>query len=630
MATINTYSSISAKTGIGGLVSGMDIDELVKNLSATSRQKLFKQEQTLQKLQWKQTAYRSVSTGLKEFQTNYLDLLSKTNFRSASFFNNVKASTVSKAISVSTTAGSAEGKMVIDKIRQLATNQTVTSGGPVSKEMTLNTLSAAEVQALEGQSLSLTLDGKVKTITFDEEFINNVEDMGFKNALQTSLDKAFGKYTNEAGVEKSYIEVAENGGVLSLKAPGSQLIVNSIGGDQNALEALGLSPGQSNKVTTYTPLMNLNIPGLTPAEDEDGNKYYEFSINGETFKFNETDSLSAVMSKINSNEKAGVTMSYSSITDKFTITAKESGAGQNIQIKDLGGSNLMESFGIINSAGSFQDMKEGKNAILVVNGEEIVRSDNRVEIDGVRIELKETSDEAITIDLKRDGSSLMDPIKKFVDDYNAMMDLMHGLTNEKVNSKYEPLSDEQKAEMSEKEVEKWEAMAKSGLLRGDRTLQDIATKFQTLMSSTFVDGVSLHNIGIESAGYGSNGKLKINEDKLTKALEEKGAEISALFTSEGGIGNKLNEVINGAIKTSGSKGQRGTLVEAAGIESTRSDTENAIYDSIERTNKLIARLKLQLASEESRLWSRFTAMETAISRLNNQSAILTQFSGGTA
>lgn len=630
MATINSYSSISAKTGIGGLVSGMDIDELVKNLSATSRQKLFKQEQALQKLQWKQTAYRSVSTGLKEFQTNYLDLLSKTNFRSASFFNNVKASTASTAISVSTSAGSAEGKMVVNKITQLATNQSITSGNSVSKGISLT--EPANVADLEGKFISLTLDGKVKTITFDDAFVAEAADKGFKVALQNVLDKTFGTYKVGEGPEESHVKVVENGGTLSLEAPGSNLMVNAIGGENEALGTLQLDGGSSNVLKTYSPLMSLNIEGLNPVGTEEP-KAYRFTINGEKFEFKTTDSLSTVMSRINSNEKAGVTIAYSALTDKFTVTAKESGAGQNILIEDghdgegEAGGNLMKALGL--TASTSVEKEKGQNAILEVNGQQIVRSSNRVEVDGVIINLKETTTQPITIELKRDSSSLMDPIKKFVDDYNAMMDLMHGLTNEKVNSKYGPLSEEQKAEMSEKEIENWEAMAKSGLLRNDRILQDISTKFQTLMSSTFVNGVSLHNIGIESAGYGANGKLKINEDKLTKALEEKGAEISALFTSEDGIGNKLNDVINGAIKTSGAQGQRGTLVEAAGIEATRSDTENAIYDTIERTNKLIARLKLQLASEESRLWARFTAMETAISRLNNQSAMLMQFSGNT-
>ena len=41
----SSMNILSAKTGIGGLVSGMDIDELVYNLTASSRQKILKQQQ---------------------------------------------------------------------------------------------------------------------------------------------------------------------------------------------------------------------------------------------------------------------------------------------------------------------------------------------------------------------------------------------------------------------------------------------------------------------------------------------------------------------------------------------------------------------------------------------------------
>ena len=67
--TSSTTSLLSAKTGMGGLVSGMDIDELVSSLTATSREKILKQEQNIQKFQWKQESYRTISSALKEFQT---------------------------------------------------------------------------------------------------------------------------------------------------------------------------------------------------------------------------------------------------------------------------------------------------------------------------------------------------------------------------------------------------------------------------------------------------------------------------------------------------------------------------------------------------------------------------------
>ncbi|MPN36309.1 hypothetical protein SDC9_183818 [bioreactor metagenome] len=131
-------------------------------------------------------------------------------------------------------------------------------------------------------------------------------------------------------------------------------------------------------------------------------------------------------------------------------------------------------------------------------------------------------------------------------------------------------------------------------------------------------------------GYTENGKLQIDETKLKTALDTKGSEIKALFTSDNGIAVQLNNIINGAAKTSGVKGSRGSLVEAAGYASTASDSENYITAAMTRTSKYISSLQLKLTDEESRLWSKFTAMETALQQLNVQSSMLTQFSGGSS
>lgn len=619
MTSMNSLSSISAKTGIGGLVSGMDIDELVKSLTSTGREKILKQQQNIQKLQWKQTSYRTVSTALKEFQSSYLDTLSKTNFRNQGFFNTVAATASSAAVSVSATSSASAGNFTINSITQLATSQTIQSKDSVTKPLSMTMpVSDEKVDELLGKSISITLDGKMKTITFDETFAANAKGSpgNFANAFQALINEAFGSHTDEG------IEVKVDGSNILLSAPGSQIFVNAIGENTATLVALGLQGGQSNKISTYIPLEHLTLSTALTGDT------YTFSINGVDFNFNKSDSLSTVLTRIN-NSEAGVTLAYSSITDKFTITAKNQGSGDNIIIQEKNGSNLMAALKLTGEAGVDFAATAGKNAHLNVNGVDLVRSTNNFEIDGVKLELKELyhSTEPINITMKENATSLLEPIKKFVEDYNSMMDLMNGLTKEKVYMDFPPLSDEQKNEMSETEIKNWEEKAKSGVLRSDRILQGIATKLQSTMAGLSVEGFSLYSMGITSAGYQENGKLKIDEEKLTKALETKGSEIRNLFTSTDGISNKVNSIINDAIKTSGVKGQRGSLIEMAGMTSTRSDTENNIFDSIKRSNKTIDTLKLRLSTEESRLWRRFTAMENALQQLNSQSAILMQFSG---
>ncbi|MBR0597510.1 flagellar filament capping protein FliD [Sinanaerobacter chloroacetimidivorans] len=635
MATVNstsssTLSSLSAKTGLGGLVSGMDIDELVENMTATSREKILKQQQSVQKLEWKQIGYRSVSSALKKFQSSYLDVLSSTNFRSASFFNTVAVTSSSTAVTASSTSSASTGTMTINSIKQLATYQTVKGPALISKGLTgslatetAGTLTSADIQSLasslDGKSLYVSLDGKTKVITFDMSSIDGTSTAGdLQQAFQATLDTAFGTYTNSSGETKSVITASIVNDQLTFSSPGSTATVYGIGDDTSVLNALGFSFAQSNKLSSHAMIGDLPLSTELASQDT-----YTFSINSVEFSVSKYDTLESVMSRINSS-KAGVTISYSSITDQFTMTSKTSGSGDNIVInEDAGG--LMHAFGL---TGDDAAMTYGKNAILSVNGEEIVRSSNSITIDGVNIELNNTTDEAVTLTMKTDTTSLMNSIKKFVEDYNSMVDLINGLVKEKVYSDYAPLSDKQKDEMSETEITKWEEKAKSGLLRGDSILKGISSKMNLLMTGLTVNGTSLYSMGITSAGYTENGKLQIDEEKLKTALETKGTEIRELFASTNGISNQLNSIINDAIKTSGPQGTRGSLIEAAGMESTMSDTENNITEKIERTNKYITTLQTRLTNEESRLWKKFTAMETALQQLNTQSSILTQFSSG--
>lgn len=627
-SSTSSLSALSAKTGMAGLVSGLDTDSLVASLTSANRAKIAQSQQRVQTMQWKQASYRNVSKTLKEFQSKYLDVLSTTNFRSASMYNTVKSSSASTKISVSSTNAATAGNITINKITQLATNQTVTGKTGAS-----TTLSGSDVANTAGllsgispgvsKSFLLKMDGQVRTITLDEAFktdVGNIGINGFEEALQTKIDEAFGKKSTGESLIKVSIP---DGGVLGLSASGSQLTVSALNGDNATLDYLKLTDGQTDRLTTTTTLGALPLANGLDDLDE-----YKVTINSVDFTFKKTDSLTSVMSRINSSA-AGVTMNYSSITDKFTLTAKASGMGDNIKVNDATG-NLMESLGLNGTENTNMVTTAGKNAELTINNQSIVRTSNSIEVDGVKIELLEKSDEAITISSKADSTSLKDTIKSFVTDYNNMIEMMNKLVKENFDSDYPPLTDEQRADMSEKEIETWETKAKVGLLRGDSLLKGIASKMQSMIYGSAVSGgISLFDLGITSAGYSENGKLKIDEAKLTTAIETKGSAIQELFTTEKtGIAQQLNEIINTATKTSGAKGTRGSLIEMAGYESTLSDTENSITDNVTKANKSIANLKIKLKTEETYYWGKFSALESALQQLNNQSAILAQFSSG--
>lgn len=101
-------------TRIGGLASGMDIDEIVKKLMSAERAPLNKLYQQKTKYEWQRDAYRSVNTKLKTFDTYIAD-----NFVLKSLTSKTATSSNSDLVSATAT-GKASGSLAIEGVSQLA------------------------------------------------------------------------------------------------------------------------------------------------------------------------------------------------------------------------------------------------------------------------------------------------------------------------------------------------------------------------------------------------------------------------------------------------------------------------------------------------------------------------------
>ena len=81
---------------------------------------------------------------------------------------------------------------------------------------------------------------------------------------------------------------------------------------------------------------------------------------------------------------------------------------------------------------------------------------------------------------------------------------MDKLYNADAAKDYEPLTDEEKEEMSEDAIKEWETKIKDALLRRDGTLNTVAGAMKSVMMSGFeVNGqkMYLNNFGIETMSY---------------------------------------------------------------------------------------------------------------------------------
>lgn len=177
MSTISrTSSSILSAIGgkrFSGMASGLDTDELVKNMTTSTRSRIAKAEQQKQKAQWKMNSYRSISSKLLAFQNKFTSYSSASNLRSPSFFNRsaIKAlGTNSKYVSVSGN-GNNLGSATIAAVEQLATKTSYVSSSAVSSGILEGTAMEADARAmsdLAGKTISFKYNNKSYSIRLDE------------------------------------------------------------------------------------------------------------------------------------------------------------------------------------------------------------------------------------------------------------------------------------------------------------------------------------------------------------------------------------------------------------------------------------------------------------------------------
>lgn len=346
----------------------------------------------------------------------------------------------------------------------------------------------------------------------------------------------------------------------------------------------------------------------------------------EKFLIQGSESLNSVMSKVN-NSKLGVTMFYDSYSDKVTMTRKETGVynenGQEIEFTD--GDFLTQVLGFQN--GDSGNYIKAENATFTVNGLETSRQSNTFSINGVTFTLKKTTDTPVTINVNNDNDDLFENIKNFVDKYNELVEKIEKKLSEPKYKDYLPLTDDEKEELSETQQEKWENMAKSGILRNDSILSGLVTQMRTAIYSGVnqddLDSAmkSLSAIGITTTADFTTAKLEINESKLKAAIEKDPNSIELLFNGTGAMDGQKGVIQRLYDKVNATMDQ---LKERAG-NSYSVNNQFTIGRQLDDLDDRIERFEDRLADLETRYYSQFTAMEQAIQKANSQSAYLAQF-----
>ena len=414
--------------------------------------------------------------------------------------------------------------------------------------------------------------------------------------------------------------------------------------------------------------------------DKDGKRFKELTINGVTIgQYNEDTALETVLNDINSNTEAGVSVSFSKTTNQFVFTAKETGEGGRIDI----GAGLGETlFGQIDYKddgstilGDTQKSSytAGKDAIFhaTINGKNMAlsRSSNTFDLDGMSTTLNGTVNKGsatdtpilssqlkgldpekdttmfdlngddVTFSSKTDTDKIIDVVKTMVEDYNAIVSEVKkaysDMPLEKSDgSRYKPLTDEDKADMTESEIKAYEEKAKTGILFMDRDLSSLYSALRSAVAPGGSDGSFLRSIGIKTSYEDGLTTLSLDENALREALEQNPDQVKDAFTkskengaASDGLMASIQKVTDRYAATTGAT--KGILIEKAGSKySPSAALNNTLLEQMKDIDKQVDKWQAKMSDKVDYYTNKFTQLEMLIAQMNSQSSSLAGMMGG--
>ena len=274
----------------------------------------------------------------------------------------------------------------------------------------------------------------------------------------------------------------------------------------------------------------------------------------------------------------------------------------------------------------------GQDSEIMLNGAIFTNNTNDYSINGLTIQAMEvTGNEEVTITTNTDVDGIYDMIKDFFKDYNDLVKSIDVAYNAASSKGYEPLTSDEKDSMSDDEVEKWETKIKDSLLRKDSTLGSVLDTMKNDMAKSFNIGgkaYSLSSFGIATLGYFNSpenetgvyhidgnkddDKTSANTDKLREMISNDPDTVISFFSQ---LSTQLYTDLGKKMATS-STSSAYTI-----YNDKQMNTQYSEY------NTKISAAEDKVTTWEDYYYKKFSAMESALAKMNAQSSSLSGLFG---
>jgi flagellar hook-associated protein 2 len=290
-------------------------------------------------------------------------------------------------------------------------------------------------------------------------------------------------------------------------------------------------------------------------------------------------------------------------------------------------------------------MIQGQDSEIWLNGAKYTSTSNDYNINGLTITAKKVTedtnsdgviddnDDGVSMTTKDDSSGLYDMIKGFMKEYDTLINEMDKLYNATAAKGLAPLTADEKEAMTEEDVKTYETKIKDALLRRDSSLNTVASAFRTVMDAGYtVNGktMTLADFGVEKLGYFAAADNERNAYHING--DEDDADVSILD-------NKLKSMIATDPSTVSDFFQKisKSLYDTSKTLLKRQDGYKSgvtVYGDVKLQNdyndyaKKIADAEEDLSDYEDKWYDKFTAMETALAKLQSNTSSITSLLGG--
>lgn len=627
-----------------GLASGLDVDKLVEASMSPYQARIDQEKQDIQKLQWKQQAYTTIINDIKDLQDTYFNVASPDmNILSASFFNVMAAASDNSTIVVSADSTAQAGNYSIS-VGNLATAASV-SGGSLNSQVSFsddpNNWFGHSITFSEGNPIALTADGNTNDVA------GVVAEINKKIAADPSLSgKISASYvTDSSGTNIKFTNLSSD----SIKITGS---------DIQEINA-GYNPGDS---TTYNIQNGMNLVSInsntllsqlvTSPDTVNPADTFDITYNGTSYtvkmsKTDGTETLGQLAADISNATSGKVTAKIDDITGKFIIQSSSTGSGNTVSVSDStsGNDDILHALKITSGTSG-----NGGDASVTINNNgtslTLSESTNNFTLNGITYKFTKPNSTA-NVTVTSDADKVFDKFQGFMKKYNSIVTEIKTKITEKVDYDYPPLTDAQKSQMSQSDIDLWNQKAQQGILHDDDNLSNMLYSLKNIFY-TDVNGVSAYlgkSIGLDmSADYSSDGTIVFYDgtgDKFKQMLEDNNSDVVNFFTQtapandtkdektgDEGVFQRINDLLVSNVGMTGVTSTESILGAMANKQDDYSEFgtsgTNTLPDQLYQENLKLLQLQSDYDDKRTAYYNQYTTLETVMSQLNSQQSYLSQ------